>query len=70
MTNYDEIEQAVLSGKVLARKFHSCVKIAQDIVFKKEMGFHKDQPKKSRISDSGRLRALVPLEGEYFLWNQ
>jgi hypothetical protein len=22
------------------------------------------------ISDSGRLRTLVPLEGEYFLWNQ
>jgi hypothetical protein len=36
----------------------------------KEMGFHKEQPKKSRISDSGRLRTLVPLEGEYFLWNQ
>ena len=30
--------------------------------FQKEMGFHKEQPKKSRISDSGRLRTLVPLE--------
>ena len=31
------------------------------------MGFHKEQPKKSRIGDSGRLRTLVPLEGEYFV---
>jgi hypothetical protein len=30
--------------------------------FQKEMGFHKEQPKKSRISDSWRLRTLVPLE--------
>jgi hypothetical protein len=48
----------------LTGKFHCCAKIAQDSVFT------RNNRKKSRINDSVRLRTSVPLEGEYFLWNQ